>query len=386
MGIYTNIQETYSDHFNIMELCLETVSECEAARFEFDRELALEELYAIEQTGSTDILYEDSKVKSVWEKIKAFFKKIIEKVKSFFKKLWQRITCVINGDRIFYTKYYNKFVEAFGDLPESWTYEMYKYTNIVLFSDRARVDKEKLRKIFMDNLSDSDPHDFRVKTRYTSNKGEKTLQLATKKESDETVLRKILKSFNDDNVRFGYISNEKSGMLFRFFRNDQTEKSKVSKKDIYSISTKYSMGVSLGSKHVGSNSISPNQDVLEFVKFFNNSKMAISDMSDYTCEIFEEMLKVVDEFINNKNEKVEGIDTESMVKTAVDFKDVCTQHLNLLLEFFSAMGTALIECYNTLKKMIVDVISEYKGEKKKESESKNESYSYNNLLDSIQFI
>ena len=82
---YTSVKPFIGENFNYHELGIAAASEIAANHNAFMKSIALSELAAFEQTGSTDVLYESVDFKGIFEKIKMFFKITKRNINSFKK-------------------------------------------------------------------------------------------------------------------------------------------------------------------------------------------------------------------------------------------------------------------------------------------------------------
>ena len=150
MGIYTNITESYNnvsttdykkydininESMNFFTMGMEAIMECEMNRAAFDKAIALEELSAFEQTGSTDVLYEGISLKGIWEKIKAFFKAIGEKIKKIFAAFIGKMDIAFRGNEGFAKKYAPKLKANWEAAGKNWynpssQFKGFHYTHI----------------------------------------------------------------------------------------------------------------------------------------------------------------------------------------------------------------------------------------------------------------
>ena len=366
MGIYTNMtvpaQHTYNtcnEHVNIMESCLEIVAECEAARLEFDRELALEELYAIEQTGNTDILYEGVSIKSILEKIKDFFKKIIEKVKNAFKKLWSFVSGKFGSNKQFFDKYGDKFIKKWKELPDDWTYYSYVYS----YSPIGPVGDEISQNMYNDIKSDIEEH---LQWVFEPNNKSSMSELDNI-DIDRHVLELVYNNISDDS--YNKIKNDSySEKLFKFYRNYSGEKEDVTKKTFEQCLNGLAKYVTETSKNIK-----------EVEKSLN---------SYYNCvtKAFTESIKMIEQRINNIKEDTEN--KEDIVKYLVKYKDYITELNAKMLELAAADVKAMLEFNTVIKQIAVKVLGLNPNKAKdKDNKSTNESYDYgNDRLNKVQFI
>ena len=140
MGIYTNFSGSFSstnytdvqpfvgENFNYHELGIIAATEMAANHNAFMRGIALSELAAFEQTGSTDILYESVDIKGIFEKIKMFFKKIIEKIHKIFHTFIAKMSSWFSGNDSFVKKYEKEVIKGWANVKSDWEFKGYKFS------------------------------------------------------------------------------------------------------------------------------------------------------------------------------------------------------------------------------------------------------------------
>ena len=120
MGIYTNHSNSYyassdyrdvepfrGEHFNYHELGIIAAVESAHNRDEFMKAIALSELASVEQYGTDQVFYESVNISGIFEKIKAFFKKIIEKIHKIFHTFVAKMSSWFGNNKDFAKKYEN---------------------------------------------------------------------------------------------------------------------------------------------------------------------------------------------------------------------------------------------------------------------------------------
>lgn len=112
---YTDVQPFVGENFNYHELGIIAAAEIATNHNNFMKSIALSELAAVEQTGSTDILYESVNIKGIFEKIKMFFKKIIEKIHKIFHTFIAKMKSWF-GNNASFAKTYEKEVVKDGQM------------------------------------------------------------------------------------------------------------------------------------------------------------------------------------------------------------------------------------------------------------------------------
>lgn len=153
MGIYTNyagsgVSSRYTDvepfvgeNFNYHELGIIAASEIAANHNAFMKSIALSELAAVEQTGSTDVLYESVNIKGIFEKIKMFFKKIIEKIHKIFHTFIAKMSSWFGGNQSFAKNYEKEVIKGWANVKNDWEFKGFDYSNAL----RTKSDATALR-------------------------------------------------------------------------------------------------------------------------------------------------------------------------------------------------------------------------------------------------
>ena len=127
---YTQVEPFVGENFNYHELGIRAASEIAANHNAFMKSIALSELAAFEQTGSTDVLYESVDFKGIFEKIKMFFKKIIEKIHKIFHTFIAKMSSWFGGNASFAKTYEKEVVKGWGNVKNDWEFKGYHFTNI----------------------------------------------------------------------------------------------------------------------------------------------------------------------------------------------------------------------------------------------------------------
>jgi hypothetical protein len=145
MGIYTNHSNNYytssdyrdvepfqGEHFNYHELGIIAATESAANQNAFMKAIALSELASVEQYGTEAMFYESVNIKGIFERIKAFFKKIIEKIHKIFHTFIAKMTSWFSGSKEFVKKYEKEIIKNWGLVKSDWEFKGYKFKNIIL--------------------------------------------------------------------------------------------------------------------------------------------------------------------------------------------------------------------------------------------------------------
>lgn len=141
---YTSVEPFKGDHFNYHELGIIAAAESAANQNAFMKAIALQELASMEQYGNTDILYESVNIKGIFEKIKAFFKKIIEKVHKIFHTFVAKMQSWFGNNKSFAQKYEKEVLKNWSKVSNDFEFKGYVFTNIA--TSKAEYEKDFVSK------------------------------------------------------------------------------------------------------------------------------------------------------------------------------------------------------------------------------------------------
>ena len=134
---YTEVEPLVGEHFNYHSLGIIAASEIAANHNSFMKSIALSELAALEQTGSTDVFYEAVNISGILEKIKMFFKKIIEKIHKIFHTFIARMSAWFGKTKDFARTYGKEIIKKWGDVSENWEFKGFEYTHLNITKSNA---------------------------------------------------------------------------------------------------------------------------------------------------------------------------------------------------------------------------------------------------------
>ena len=134
---YTEVEPFVGEHFNYHSLGIIAASEIAANHNSFMKSIALSELAALEQTGSTDVFYEAVNISGILEKIKMFFKKIIEKIHKIFHTFIARMSAWFGKTKDFARTYGKEIIKKWGDVSENWEFKGFEYTHLNIAKSNA---------------------------------------------------------------------------------------------------------------------------------------------------------------------------------------------------------------------------------------------------------
>ena len=225
---------------NFYEASMVAVAESEAIYNNSMKEVGIAELRYFEENGQ-EIIYEAVDIKAFFNKIKMFFKKLLDKVKAIFHTFIAKISSFVQSDKDFVKKYEKEFARKWNDVKDDFEFKGYKFTiNDNIANINGTTDDHA------DKLYDELNIDGILSKRSTATKNDveylnKELQ---KVRDDIADSREKLRSetLSDIIQGFSTLSNHSvsdtldakdfSEELFKIFRNDETSKENIEKKDI----------------------------------------------------------------------------------------------------------------------------------------------------------
>ena len=127
---YTSVEPFKGEHFNYHELGIIAATESAANRDAFMKAIALNELASVEQYGTDQVFYESVNIKGIFDKIKAFFKKIIEKIHKIFHTFIAKLSSWFQSSKDFAKKYEKEIIKKWGLVKNDWEFKGYKFKNL----------------------------------------------------------------------------------------------------------------------------------------------------------------------------------------------------------------------------------------------------------------
>ena len=424
MGIYTNFSNSYytshytevepfvGESFNYHELGIIAASEIAANHNAFMKSIALSELAAYEQTGSTDVFYEAVNISGIFEKIKMFFKKVIEKIHKIFHTFIAKMSSWFSGNASFAKNYEKEVIKGWANIKNDWEFKGYQFTHINKTVTEANTAKVTLTGYGTDiakYIEDGDIEKF-ISDHVKKDDGTETLDTddkvndwnknhpTNKKKLNDTVpktkayegsnsgdisdndikkiredlpdikdgMRKAIVDYidkkgdipNEVNVdnKNGYDQSEFTEELFKVFRNGQDSKEDFTKDKIVE---GYGGSVSA---------------MMTYVKDFDKIKSRTESAEKKLVKGIDDLIKKIDKAQNDKikDSKVNSGNTaknELLIQFSSLFQSIYSSYSECVTQAFSAMLTAQKDACTQAKEIAVKVI----GQSKKMTE---ESYDY----------
>lgn len=380
---YTDVQPFVGENFNYHELGIMAAAEIATNHNSFMKSIALSELAAVEQTGSTDILYESVNIKGIFEKIKMFFKKVIEKIHKIFHTFIAKMKSWFGNNASFAKTYEKEVIKGWSNINNDWEFKGYKFTNINLNVEQAdtmKVEITDAAENIKNALSSGDIITLCQVTDITvSEKGLKQVHehMDDIKESARKRIIDGLKkgSFNTlisaSYSGNGLDSSEFTEELFKVFRNDQNSKEDISKDKILE-----SYGGSISGMMTY---------IKEFDKIKSKTEAAERKLVKGIDDLIKKVDKVQNEYINENKDKTKSEDEKKNNEVIVQASSVFQTLYSNLSEFatqtFSAILQAQKDACVQAKEIAVKVI----GQSKKITKESYD-YSYNDGFDFISSV
>lgn len=402
---YTQVEPFVGENFNYHELGIRAASEIAANHNSFMKSIALSELAAFEQTGSTDVLYEAVDIKGIFEKIKMFFKKIIEKIHKIFHTFIARMSAWFGGNASFAKTYEKEVVKGWANVKNDWEFKGYHFTHIsetkadtdAKFSVMIEGDggaeqgiKKKLTDLIANGLatfiigSSSDD----LKALLSNNVKDKD-----KNDSSIAAIREKMDDIKDamrfsivQSIREGkglpttikadfkgskYDSSEYTEELFKVFRNEEDSKESFEKKDVLA---------SYGGSVAG---------MMTYIKEFDKIKTKTESAERKITKAINKLIDDVSKAQNTSIKEMKDDDTktainEYLVQLSSLYQTIYSAASEYTTQAFSAYLQAQKEACTQAKEIAVKVI----GQSKKMTESYDYSSeeTYNNGFDFISSV
>ena len=401
---YTQVEPFVGENFNYHELGIRAASEIAANHNSFMKSIALSELAAFEQTGSTDVLYEAVDIKGIFEKIKMFFKKIIEKIHKIFHTFIARMSAWFGGNASFAKTYEKEVVKGWGNVKNDWEFKGYHFTHIsetkadtdakfsVMIEGNGETEgiKKKLTDLiasglaeFITSSSSSDLQALLSDDTADKNKNDTAITAVREKMDDikDAMRFSIVQSIRDGHglpttikANFKgskYDSSEYTEELFKVFRNEEDSKESFEKKDVLA---------SYGGSVAGMMTY-----IKEFDKIKTKTESAERKITKAIDKLIDDVSKAQNANIKEmKDDKTKTTLNEYLVQMSSLYQTIYSAASEYVTQAFSAYLQAQKEACTQAKEIAVKVI----GQSKKMTESYDYSSeeTYNNGFDFISSV
>lgn len=385
---YTSVKPFIGENFNYHELGIAAASEIAANHNAFMKSIALSELAAFEQTGSTDVLYESVDFKGIFEKIKMFFKKVIEKIHKIFHTFIAKMSSWFGGNASFAKTYEKEVVKGWANVKNDWEFKGYHFTNIAETKEATdttfSVKIEGIQKDLSDLIANG-LYDFVYDANKKNIAEYKTMtNMITKIREDmddikdamrKSIVNDISKNHSlptivqiDTGAKGGYDSSEYTEELFKVFRNGEDSKDSFEKKDVLD---------SYGGSVAG---------MMTYIKEFDKIKTKTESAER---KITKAIQKLIDDVSKAQNEKIKEnkdadektkYQNEWLIQSSSLYQTIYSAASEFITQAFSAYLQAQKDACAQAKEIAVKVI----GQSKKMTESVD--YSGNGGFDFISSV
>lgn len=379
---YTDVEPFVGESFNYHELGIIAASEIATNHNTFMKSIALSELAAVEQTGSTDVLYESVDIKGFLDKIKKFFSKIIEKIHKIFHTFIAKMSSWFGNNEKFVKTYQKEVTDNWNKVKSDWTYKGFNYKNALrtkTTSSALKLDvangSNVIKQILSDNTADA------LKTLVTS----KAVLDSGADKDITTDLANLREKLNDvrGGVRAEMIATIEGGKMPTTFTIDMSPAKTLEANEFTEGLYKTFRGgedkkVEMDTRAIEQcyDSIS---DMMLYIKDFKASKKNIEESEKDITAGISKLIKNIDaaeDAVIKKNEKGH----ELVVQAASIYSDIWSDISRFEVEAFSALLQANKEACAQAKEIAVKVI----GLSKKMT---TESYDYStSSYDGFDFI
>ena len=425
---YTEVEPFVGEHFNYHSLGIIAASEIAANHNSFMKSIALSELAALEQTGSTDVFYESVNISGIFEKIKMFFKKIIEKIHKIFHTFIARMSAWFGKTKEFARTYGKEIIKKWGDVSENWEFKGFEYRYLDMSKTEAGSTYSlavKGQKDVVDYIKNGDIDGF-IKTHVYYGTEEVDDVLDTKEKVDEynkdkdagdkrqlndvigkktvrkTATTDAIKEIREnlDEIRegiraqiiagikdkhnipleidvkntSGYDQTEYTEELFKVFRNDNDTKEMLSRSQMLS---------SYGGSITG---------LVKYLEEFDAIKTKTEASEKKITKGINDLINKIDKAQNgkikeNKNAKADKVaNNEVLIEFSSLFQSLYGSFSESLTQAFSAMLTAQKDACVQAKEIAVKVIGQSKKVTKESYDYSDRYSSYDGEFDFINSV
>lgn len=377
---YTSVEPFKGDHFNYHELGIIAAAESAANQNAFMKAIALQELASMEQYGNTDVLYESVNIKGIFEKIKAFFKKIIEKIHKIFHTFVAKMQSWFGNNKDFAKKYEKEIVKNWSQISNDFEFKGYRFSNILNKSEA--IAKKTEIKTFAEGINSdlaSCIEDISLMEAFLSTNNlpdaENALKTARDKTDDtkDKIRANYIKKINSSYSGTSLDSKEYTEELFKVFRSGEESKEDLNKSKILE-----SYGGSVNG-------------MMTFIKEYDKVKSELEKGEKAYTKAIDDTISKIDKIENEiikKNNEESKKDNPN--KKAINSNEIivqCSSYLQSIIGFekecgiqaFSALLQATKDACSQAKEIAVKVI----GLNKKMTESTD--YSNNGYTTSTAF-
>lgn len=376
---YTSVEPFKGDHFNYHELGIIAAAESAANQNAFMKAIALQELASMEQYGNTEVMYESVNIKGIFEKVKAFFKKIIEKIHKIFHTFVAKMASWFGNNKSFAQKYEKEIIKNWAKVSNDFEFKGWKFKDVI---KEVSESKEALNVAaeYGDKMKEllSGKALSTVIDGYNGSDVTKAKQLRDDFDNIKDHIRKqIIENGPSGNITVekgaGLDSKEFTEELFKLFREeDKTDLSKSNVTEMYGGSINSMMTFIKDYDKIKTNLEKSEKKITSGIdKLISDMNKAENDLIKDNRDESKKDTSTRDTDKINKNEAI--IQVSSIYQSVWGFVKECD------VQFFSAQLQAVKDACSQAKEIAVKVI----GLNKKMTESAD--YSDNGNTTSTAF-
>ena len=368
---------------NFYEASMVAVAESEAIYSNSMKEVGIAELRYFEENGQ-EVIYEAVDVKAIFNKIKMFFKKLIDKVKAIFHAFIAKLSSFGSDDKKFVQKYEKEFSRKWNEVKDDFEFKGYKFTiknditgeNLGIASDLNEIDPQRFSRggyqtFARDGVSAESINNVITSIKDNREDLEEKMRLDVyTKIATATAVETVTKETAQMD------SKDFSEALFKLYRNDETSKENIEKKDL-----DLAGGVAT---------------ITSELKTAAKTKKAAEKISKLTTKAIDQAIKEIDKYEsatlkqipvktgNNATDNENTNKKSAMISLASETSSLLKSNREYAVQACGACLQALKDRSRQYKAIMVKVIS---GSKKMQRESydyTNESYDGSgSFLDSV---
>jgi hypothetical protein len=384
MGLYTNasfagVSSDYtsvapfdlSKEYNFHELGIIAAAESAMNTNAFMKQIGLQELAAVEQTGSDQVFYESVNLKGIFESVKKFFQKLIEKIHKIFHTFIAKLSSWFSSGKDFAKKYEKEIIKNWSKVSNDFEFKGYTYSsfdstnlNLGMSNADAKTAGGELVKGY-DKVSAflSSPSKDTLTAMYSSGQGADTSAVSTFREKmddwkDQTRAKIAGGTGAMDQKEF-------TEALFKLFRDGKDSKEDMNK---HAIEQAYDGSIS---------------GLITYIKDYDKIKKNTEDAEKAFVKTVDELIKKMNT-VEDQILKDTDADREKIVQASSLYQSVWGFIKEAQLQKFSAMLTAIKDDCSQAKEIAVMVIGLSKKMTANESTDMTDSYTGSSFLESVQ--
>jgi len=345
---YTSVEPFKGDHFNYHELGIIAAAESAANQNAFMKAIALQELASMEQYGNTDVLYESVNIKGIFEKIKAFFKKIIEKIHKIFHTFVAKMASWFGNNRDFAKKYEKEVVKNWAQISNDFEFKGYRFAPITKAEAiNIKNDEKKTWGNFKSDL-DNVIADVSTMATWLSNNSRPVAEDALKDARDhlddtkDKIRADVVNNF-DNGTRTSLDSKEFTEELFKVFRSGEDSKEDLNKSKILE---------SYGGSVNGMMTF-----IKDYDKIKNELEKAEKNFTKGIDDVISKLDKIENEIIKKNNEESKKDNPD---KGAINSNETIVQCSSFVQSIYGFEKECGVQAYSAVLQAVKDACTQAK--------------------------